>query len=207
MTVAPAKFRSEITCRDIFEFYDEHGLAATMQKYNLTRHQVSGIRWRWKQREKKIASGVIIKSAEKLRIKAMGYAFHHGLQSRAEDFASYCVLRLYEGKNNKIRRMAVDYKRLEFGDLTTAKGKAKADANRNLADTELIPESKSQLGIFELIDSVPLRGRERICFIMHTVLGLTYPEIALCFGINRSRVSQILTEVSKRFMKLQEALK
>jgi DNA-directed RNA polymerase specialized sigma24 family protein len=207
MTVAQAKLRSENECRHIFEFYNEHGLAATMQKYNLTRHQVSGVRWRWKQREKKIASGVIIKSVEKLRIKAMGYAFRYGLQSHAEDFASYCVLRLYEGNNSDMRDMATDYKKATLGDLRTKKGKAKADANLNLADPDQLKETKSQIAIFELIDSVPLKGRERICFIMHTVFGLTYPEIALCFGINRSRVSQILTEASKRFVTLQKGLK
>lgn len=199
-----ASHRSEDQYYELLKQFRELGLKGFMEKNGFTKDQATGIVYRAKAREKKIAQGVRVSRAESLRLGAIGHACSNGLQSHAEDFASYCVMRLYEGRStHRIRYMFVDYKRETFGDTRNDLGKIQNASSYmpiEIGDSEediyrVDPEEKKQnLPVFELLRELPIKGPLRACFVLHAVHGLTMKEIALCFNVTESRISQILTE-------------
>lgn len=213
---ATSSKRSSLDRERLLCFYRENGLKKTCEHYSLTRHTVGSIVRREKQKESDIASGVKVESAERLRHMAIKYAYNFGQAENAQDFASYCVIRKYEGRAKQdLRHIFVDYVRETFGDkrASTSRaryldyknpriiGEAPGDATGNTIYIDL-PSENDYIARFETINAIKLDGDHRTCFVLHAVFGLTSREIALCLGVTESRISQILSEAEKKLRAL-----
>lgn len=148
-----------------------------------------------------------ITAPEKLRLKALKVASRNGLGDLAQDFASYCLVRFYEGRASDLKYMLIDFKRETFGDARRESGARKMQSNLGTAQTDLVvnglkkeleSSNNTDLSFFHALDSINLKGIERACIVLEVFFGFEQKEIALCFGITRGRVSQILSKAKER---------
>lgn len=205
------KNRSRDECRDIYNYFRDHGARKAQQYYKLTEYQVQGIISREKRNQLKTAAGVDVNKAEKLRMQALKFGYKCNLGDHSEDFANYCVLRLYEDKESPLKYMVIDYKEKTFGDMSTDKGKIQAAAYWSMSEVgesdddtiriNPIDESENRQHIFEIVKDIRLVGEERVCFLLHTLFGLKQWEIGVCFGVGESRVCQILAKAKRSLRK------
>lgn len=182
------------------EFYKDNGLAETMARYKMTKDQLTSLARRERIKEQQVSSGIELTYALELRTKAMKHASNRGHSSQASDFASYCMIRLYEGKESPIEYMLPDYLRLKTG-KKSATNQDKFNATHDPLELSKLKESNirkdvkdraSMMDIYEMLDSIELNGTNRVCFLLHVLFGFKQWEIALCVGVHETQVARII---------------
>ncbi len=120
----------------------------------------------------------------------------------AEDFASFVVIKMLEGKSNRdLNFQMIDFLRIEFG-RTDGKGKKPI---QTISFEELNKEIVSDFHIsstckfLEACKKKKIFGSERIVFLLHLKYGMKLCEVAEILNISSSRVHQIVDLAKSRF--------
>jgi DNA-directed RNA polymerase specialized sigma24 family protein len=190
--------RTDFQNQVIVRFSQEHGIKDSAKFYNLSPNVIKAIRYRHKRAIKKSAKNLSQNSALKLRHKAFRYAYKSGVGEYAEDFANYCVLRRLQGQGSDINFMLTDYKRETFGATRSTVGAAKVKAEFDPIDiNEVEIEAPKKESVSAIINEFKWGKTHRPIYLLHYYFGLLLNDIALCFDVTESRVSQILTEAQE----------
>lgn len=198
----PYDTRSQSERDRIFGSYEKIGLSLTASKYNLTLDTVKAIAARQKKRQKKLVSQFTVEDAEKFRGQALAVGFKRLPNGFAEDFASYCMVRAYQGKISALKWMLIDYKRKTFGDLGSEKGTAKISGEDSFQIIDdLNGEEDKKNHLYELVDAVRLSGDQRFCFLLSTVFGLNNREISVCLNVTATHVGNLLERAAEAIRK------
>jgi hypothetical protein len=210
--------RTSDECRSIVKTYETNGIAHTCSSYRLTKDQVYGILDRYNKNKKKVAEQVSELRAVKFRCLAIKYARAHFLKEYAEDFASFCILRLYtDGIVTDLKYLLIDFKRETFGSNRTGPGRMRMNETHSKIEvrssdlscdhTTYEPEKNiAPHTMYELLDSVKIMGDHRACFLLYAVFGFDLKEISLCFGFSKSRACQLIAESEAILKKRNKAI-
>lgn len=126
----------------------------------------------------------------------------------ADEFVQFCVEQWLSGRHiaTELRWMAVDY----FRKLGTVPGSSKHVGldiynrhERNALETSAIDEAidpqdpTTKIEAFQELRLSKDSPNHRCIFVLRHYWGFSLNEIGLCFGVTRSRVSQILSAKAK----------
>lgn len=111
-------------------------------------------------------------------------------KEHAEDFAQWAVLKFIEGRKASVPQLYVDFLRLELGD-----GRTKGKRPKACSDTvlEKIPAKAKDTDF----SGGQLESFDRALVFLIYKWGFSEVEVAECFGVGKSRVSQRLKRVKK----------
>jgi hypothetical protein len=164
------------------------------------------------------------KQLTKIRQQARYYAYKYGLKDYYQDFASFVTIRLLEGSRASFKHMIVDFRREYFGDSRTHVGRltqverkaylelhssyddeghgfvSEADKNTHhswIRQRPNVPDDNYTTACVTKVREMGLTKHRRTVFLLINLYGLTQREVALILGVNESRVSQIMADISR----------
>lgn len=199
--------RTEETVQKIAEYGRKHGLKAAAKKFGVSHDVAKNISRRYNRIEKDRVLQNSPENLQKIRTMALWHARKdYKLNGHVEDFASYVVLEAIQGKHvnrTTLKYLAVDYKRVTFGDVRNETGKSRAGTTSIDAmeeDVGFIPEAREEPIPTEkyndLCDEIGIKpGIDRLIFMLHFVDGFGQNEIADRVGLSAPRVNQLITEM------------
>lgn len=219
--IKAASGRSPQEIREIYLRARRYGIRSAMEKFSLTKHQVTGILNREETRRKKVVAGFTPERIVKLRGAARRRASEGNMGHVADDFASFVVEYCLTGNSVNLDSLFVDYMRLEYGDLDTKDGLARSratiapDTLTHVADEESSGEERfageprhhPMLRWARLADRLGIEGyRWRSLFFLSYYLQCTQDEIGVVFGFSGSRISQLMKILNAKIAKRRRAL-
>lgn len=148
-----------------------------------------------------------------IRFKAHRYAASRGL-SYADDFASYCVEQAMLGRPRNHRFLLVDFRRETFGNKRTNPGKLKSSETTEWVPALDVAPKNGEPGVVlsgilqpasfpveGILDAAKANQMERACLVLAYHWGMSREEISRVFGVDASRVSQIIGKAAKKARK------
>lgn len=170
-----------------------------MAEYGLTDNALKALTQRNKKRIEKAINSVTPEVVSGLRNWAHKYATKKGMGCIAEDFASYCVMRRVLGQSAHVKSAFVDFMRETYGDTRTEIGRHRSKGELNHTPLEhAIAEAKVSPKLFEILDGISWTSTERAIYLLKNYFGFLQSEIAFTFGVTKSEIHSILTEVQNR---------
>lgn len=143
------------------------------------------------------------KTVLELYARAIREARFHRSPHLAQDFASWYIVQILEGKrqHQTFKQAWIDYVR----DLTQYNHHKKTKPTFVEFDEKRIPKKDIELE-FKLVRDVSLSSRELLVLVLYYYHGWSQVEIGQFFGITDTRVSQIQKKVLSKLRLSLEAL-
>lgn len=194
----------------LFKHSEEHGCKETAEHFSVTIYSVKEARRRTLKRRRIVRERMTPERIKAIRGACIKAARNRGQIEHAEDFASWAMIKILEGRKDNTTYLLVDYLRENFGRIGSDSNIAHHSpslANMDSLEDQktLPPDSYDRIENYAV--GLSLQGREREYFLLHYKHGLALTEIASVSGVSSSRVCQILGAVKDKILKHQEGLK
>jgi hypothetical protein len=196
----PPSARPMREVKAIYRYAKAHTEEKAAAHFGLSLHTIKNVKRRYAKSLKKSVEKCSSEFVEKQRRFAIGFARKKGLSHLAEDFASFVVIEILQGRTPNLPWLFVDFKRKAFG----LKCKADSDASvysvqnaLNLDDVEVEGSLETDLTNkwVTLVEELGLSGRDRLVFLLHYQIGLCLNSIAFMMGCAPSYISLRLKDL------------
>lgn len=158
-----------------------------------------------------------VASVRAIRGKCRKVAKAHGMLEEAEDFSSWVLIKILEGRTSNVYQFFVDFLRELYGHKIINGKQSKINLLRRavintisvdglkphvldklylMAEIPKPDQDKYEDMIVRLADSVKLTEEERTYFLLHHREGLLLKEIGVCFGEPEVYVSSVIKEAT-----------
>ena len=192
-------------------YSDIHGRKAAGDKFGCTESVIKNIRKRYKAEVAKLHSKVTEKDLTHIRSIAISVAHKNNYSNHADDFGSYCVIYRMTHDVYNLDWLWANYMRETVGDVRNSTGRLRHNSMKfskqvveeiddDNIGSAIVPSVEPSIDTFyicRVLDGLNLKTEQYIAFMLHVHFGLRYNEIALAFGVNPQKISQILKDTNR----------